>query len=624
MGARIAVLVVCCLAWSCTSTPPQFRPDAGVDASARDVVTDTPGTQCPAGRWSCTADRRTARRCDGDGGFVDPIDCAANSRVCADGVGCAACIAGTVRCSGAPDYAPQHCALDNSGWVNDEACDTAGGYRCQAGRCVRPCADLGASYLGCDYWPTVTANGSLPPEFTYAVALSNTQEYPITVTIEAGVLGAPMTRTVMPSTLELVRLPWVTSLSGNATHCCTGLLDTRPNCAARSVRAPHGAYHLRSDGPIAVYQFNPLEYHAGTRFSFSNDASLLLPQNVLGREYLVASWPNIGQPFATMADRCLATAARGGFVTVVNTQLEGTNTVLVHTTAPVYDPADATRVLPPGDHMFTLDPGETMQLLSQGTDLIRTIDLTGTYVRGNGPLAVFSGHECANVPNYRIACDHIEEQLFPIETWGRRYAVSPLHYRDHDEPAVVRVMAQRDGVMLTFDGIPRPAGCGGALLRGQFCEVQTAQPFQVSGTSAIQVIQYMRGLGEDPACMCGGEVCVDSPECEGDPAMVLETPIDQYRTSYRFLVPDTYSDNFINVVAPDGADLDLDGAPLVGAVAVPIGQGLALRNLHIAPGSHSLRAADGRARFGLKVYGVAPYTSYAYPGGLDLAPISPP
>ncbi len=29
-------------------------------------------------------------------------------------------------------------------------------------------------------------------------------------------------------------------------------------------------------------------------------------------------------------------------------------------------------------------------------------------------------------------------------------------------------------------------------------------------------------------------------------------------------------------------------------------------------------------RFGLKVYGVASFTSYAFPGGLDLAPISPP
>jgi hypothetical protein len=49
-----------------------------------------------------------------------------------------------------------------------------------------------------------------------------------------------------------------------------------------------------------------------------------------------------------------------------------------------------------------------------------------------------------------------------------------------------------------------------------------------------------------------------------------------------------------------------------------------MHQLAVPAGVHDLRAADGRARFGIKVYGVAPYTSYAYAAGLDLAPISPP
>ena len=39
-----------------------------------------------------------------------------------------------------------------------------------------------------------------------------------------------------------------------------------------------------------------LEYRRGTEFSFTNDASLLLPQNTLGRSYLVVSRPNNGPP----------------------------------------------------------------------------------------------------------------------------------------------------------------------------------------------------------------------------------------------------------------------------------------------------------------------------------------
>jgi hypothetical protein len=40
-------------------------------------------------------------------------------------------------------------------------------------------------------------------------------------------------------------------------------------------------------------------------------------------------------------------------------------------------------------------------------------------------------------------------------------------------------------------------------------------------------------------------------------------------------------------------------------------------------GRHHIEAV-GDTRFGIKVYGVARYTSYLYPGGLDLEEISPP
>ena len=42
----------------------------------------------------------------------------------------------------------------------------------------------------------------------------------------------------------------------------------------------------------------------------------------------------------------------------------------------------------------------------------------------------------------------------------------------------------------------------------------------------------------------------------------------------------------------------------------------------IPAGAHRLRS-DGARPFGVKVYGVARYTSYMYPGGLDLELITP-
>jgi hypothetical protein len=118
-------------------------------------------------------------------------------------------------------------------------------------------------------------------------------------------------------------------------------------------------------------------------------------------------------------------------------------------------------------------------------------------------------------------------------------------------------------------------------------------------------------------------VCPTGPECVGDPALVLEPPVDQYRTSYRFLVPSTYIDNFVNVVSSADAAIDLDGVRLTQS-PIPTGSEHVTRVVHVDPGAHEIHAVDMTARFGIKVYGVAPYTSYAYPGGLDLAAIAPP
>ena len=46
--------------------------------------------------------------------------------------------------------------------------------------------------------------------------------------------------------------------------------------------------------------------------------------------------------------------------------------------------------------------------------------------------------------------------------------------------------------------------------------------------------------------------------------------------------------------------------------------------LQIPPGRWHIESMSPSIRLGIKVYGVAPYTSYAYPGGLDLERIAPP
>jgi hypothetical protein len=106
----------------------------------------------------------------------------------------------------------------------------------------------------------------------------------------------------------------------------------------------------------------------------------------------------------------------------------------------------------------------------------------------------------------------------------------------------------------------------------------------------------------------------------GDPSLSLAIPTDQFRTSYSFLAPTSYTRNMVNVTAPAGTTVMLDGAPVSGFDPVG-GTGYGVARVMIPGGAHTI---TGSAEFGIVVYGFGSYTSYMYPGGLDLEAIDVP
>jgi hypothetical protein len=460
------------------------------------------------------------------------------------------------------------------------------------------CSDsaLGRSYLGCDYWGATTANGQLDARFEYAIVVSNPQTYPVEATVEGGALPMPRALTLRPGEVQIVRLPWVPELvefnpmlpGCRAGERCAG------NNPARSVLRARGAYHLHANGPVAAYQFNPLTFErAGGYFSFTNDASLLLPQGVLTSRYIVSTMPNWRTPSP-------AGIFLGGFVAIVGVTGEST-TVTVRLSASISAGTGVMAAAAGTTQTYRLTPGDVVQLVGTGEG-----DLTGTTIEATNPVAVFVGHDCTNVPANRPACDHLEEQLLPNETWGRDYVVSALRDRGPMFPSVVRIVSQADNNQVTFD--PPTVRAAANLRAGQVLEFATTASFRVAGTRALLVAQYMLGQGPATAGASGA----------GDPAMVFEVPAQQFRSSYDIYVPETYTSNFINVVAPAAGQITMDGMPLRGSMET-VGP-WAVYYLPIRAGAHHLQSGTP---FGIKVYGIAQYTSYMYPGGLDLQLITP-
>ena len=532
------------------------------------------------------------------------------------------------------------CRDDGAGWEPVALCDLGAGELCEprSGRCVNPCREAAeaSSYMGCEYWPVTTQNSQVAPEIEFGIAVANTYGMDAHVTIErAGETIA--TRTVATGGVEVVPLPWVMELKGESVEAYS----------SRLVRG--GAYRLRSDVPVVVYQFNPLHYRIeqdcenevrleeplddSQCFSWSNDASLLLPTHALSGSYSVLTWP-------TEVNRAAApgfASSYGGspaFFAVVGVEEEPTTVTIRfrgHVEASDDDGASVRAFAPGETGTFTLGQGDVLELMSElpavcldgsYTDhlpeydltyckLPREYDLTGTEISATGRVAVLAGHNCAFVPIHRWSCDHLEEQLFPLESWGKDVVVSvtrPLR----EEPNVVRVVSSRDGNIVTFDppAVHEPV----TLARGELVEFETVSHVKITGTEALLVAQFMvgqsyAGLGTAPRDQPGG-----------DPSMAYAIPTEQQRVDYTFLTPDTYDESVVNVTAASGSEVLLDGTP-IGEWTEVATTGLAVARTNVPSGAHRIRSA---LPFGLVVYGFGSYTSYMYPGGLDLRRITAP
>ena len=104
--------------------------------------------------------------------------------------------------------------------------------------------------------------------------------------------------------------------------------------------------------------------------------------------------------------------------------------------------------------------------------------------------------------------------------------------------------------------------------------------------------------------------------------MALAVPVEQFRASYLFHAPTNYESNYVDVTAPIGTTVTLDGMPLVFQPVGATGFGFArVYPLTAGPAGDGNHSITGTAPFGITVYGYGQYTSYWYPGGLNLTDI---
>jgi hypothetical protein len=478
-------------------------------------------------------------------------------------------------------------------------------------------AAAGHTYVGCDFWPTVTDN-IVRPDFDYAVVVANTSSSEATVEVTRG--GMSVSKTTVPANgLSKIYLPWVEALKSTMPNngCPT-------NVKLATVRAVGGAYHLTSSIPVAVYQFNAIEYAgkggppgkdwggctsntcfgllAGKCFSYTNDASLLLPSTALTGNYRVAGVPPWGDSTG------MSTFVYPPYVAITGTQA-GTNvTVKLSSIAATTAGPGVAAAGAGGTVSFTIGAGDVVELIATDKG-----DLSGSLIKASAPIQVVSGISCTNVPADQVACDHVEESLLPVETLGRHYFVtrptapSGSGASEH----VVKLVGNVDGTKLTYPGT-KPPGAPDTIDAGELVELgKVGVDFEIVGDHELTIMSLMVGAGPTTSVQ------------KGDPSQSFMTSVEQYRLKYVFLAPDDYDVNYVDVVQPMDAALTLDGKAVTDKPTA-MSSGFGVNRIKLGPGTSGAHVLSADKQVGIQVLGYGSYTSYQYPGGLNLGRIAPP
>lgn len=593
-------------------------------------------------------------------------DCASAGRLCIPiTYECKKCVPDQSACNGPDVY-----RCDSTGELSTfvETCDASNGIACRLGACTDLCgrARIEKSNVGCEYWAVDLDNAMIDATSNaaaqqFAVVISNPHpDVAVSIHIAQddtapGAIGAPYdvaTAVIAPLNLAVFKL---------GPREIDGSPEGQYNTGSHTALTRH-AFRVRSDFPVVAYQFNPLENVA----VFSNDASLLKPREALTfgnagslvTQYVVVGWP---QTIAatdnpdTNFNPNYPIHLRS-FLAIVGTQPD--TTVRVHTKAKVVGGGPIAET--PIDGVVEAKLGAFDVLNLETADF--NADFTGSLIDADAPIAVFTGGEASDAPHFptlserRCCADHLEDQLDPVRTAGKQFAIAhnPSRTRmvtaagaitaEVPEPDYVRFVATSKMGATIKTTLPPPDNTIKLKFLGDYKEVIAYRDFMAESTEPVIVAQVM--ASQDA-------VGVKRGLPGGDPSMLIVPPMEQARPDYVFLTPDKYAFDYVTVVAPAGAGVLLDDILLdpgiceVGAadgltnqerggmgpshyvyrcqLSFPIIDALANPPL-VLPGNQNdgVHSIVSSVPILVNVGGFDSYVSYSYAAGTDLRAIALP
>ncbi|HEY3876705.1 MAG TPA: IgGFc-binding protein [Candidatus Kapabacteria bacterium] len=166
------------------------------------------------------------------------------------------------------------------------------------------------------------------------------------------------------------------------------------------------------DAPLIIYNMNRLRY--------SSDGEYVIPTIGWDTEYVVAGY---GAPYPDSPDdypsECAIVADQDSTIIQITPSCNCRQATSGNVAG---DTAASIVVFPKGVvKTFTMNKGQTLQLLSVLATNPDGFDLTGTIIHSNKSIGVFGGSSFPRIPNNFPYRDHIEDMMPPVRTWGTSY-----------------------------------------------------------------------------------------------------------------------------------------------------------------------------------------------------------
>ncbi|BAV07449.1 hypothetical protein FLA_3474 [Filimonas lacunae] len=260
--------------------------------------------------------------------------------------------------------------------------------------------------------------------------------------------------------------------------------------------------------------------------------------------------------------------------------------------------------------------GDVLQIQNRDDltgSIIESVSATGT--EGCKRIAVFSGssavaiksYECTNVSDWYYSFDPLLQQCYPVNSWGKEYALIP--FADNPKGFHPRVMACEDNTEIDFGGITL------VLNEGEYFPLNDPNPFPLTMPVAIKAKKPIAVAEYMMMAYCAG----NTESSLGDPDMVLLNPVEQNIKDISLFSSnlESITAKYINVYMPTVAtgSFRINGqlpqkkfAPMVPAN----GYSWLTESLSLSQTAYRLTADTG---FNAIAYGMGKAESYAYSAG---------